>query len=207
MSHLRLVWFAFTQQLKRMINGGMAVYLSGGRTKQMSSCEVKITDGCHGDCVTGVIVLHRLCCACYSVFQVIFSSLWDIEQNEKHALALKWYKSAEWATAILDLTESFIPLLQHLYVFLMSLKTDRQNLYDTKAAFNTFDPVTSHLLLLWLWSVPPWFSCEFLPMPLSSFPPFACGTQLNTPWQARRLNYISLQRWPYSLKFISNDKK
>lgn len=57
------------------VNKSTFTDLSGGGSNKISSCEVKITDGCHSDSVVGVIILHRLGRACDSIFQIIFSSL------------------------------------------------------------------------------------------------------------------------------------
>lgn len=62
-------------ELREMVNTGTSIYLSGGRSKEIGSCEVKITDGRHSDRVVGVIILHRLCCTCYGVFKIIGSSI------------------------------------------------------------------------------------------------------------------------------------
>lgn len=47
--------------------------------------------------------------------------------------------------------------------------------------------LTSHVPLLWLGFALPVFSFEFLPLLLSSFPPFACENQLNNPWNKKEL--------------------
>lgn len=80
-------------------------------------------------------------------------------------------------------TKCFVPLLQHFYIFLLSLGNRWTHVLDCRVwrVFNNI--LTSNLLLLALWSVPLWFFYGFLPVQLFSFPPFAYENQLNTPWQ------------------------
>lgn len=56
-----------------MMNRGLTVYLIFGGSEQVSPCEVQIADGCHGDGVVGVVVLHRLRRGGYHILQIIFS--------------------------------------------------------------------------------------------------------------------------------------
>lgn len=64
------------------MNQGLTVYLNCCRSKLVSPSEVKITDGCHGDSVVWVIVLYRLCCTGYHIFQIIVNVLWEVETGE-----------------------------------------------------------------------------------------------------------------------------
>lgn len=64
---------------------------------------------------------------------------------------------------------------------------------------------TLHLLLLWLWSVLPWFSSEFPPRLLFSFPPFAYGNRLNTPWEGRRGRSLRNQSFSSFCMFVQHE--
>lgn len=107
---------------------GLKDYLRCCRSEQVSPSQVKITDGCHGDSVVGVIVLYRLCCTGNCIFQIVLFKLlwgmnWQTNDWSEFPRETNWFI---WTHLNFSLTESVCPLLQHLHVFLVPLKPDSQ---------------------------------------------------------------------------------
>jgi hypothetical protein len=53
-------------------NQQQMLYLIGFWRKEAGSREVKVTDGCYGNSMVGVIILYTLGCARYYILQFIF---------------------------------------------------------------------------------------------------------------------------------------
>lgn len=164
------VWIPFRETIskhKYMGRGNQQqmLYLIGCWRKEAGPREVKVTDGCYGNSMVGVIVLYRLGCARYHILQFIFFIIilicGELTITIRVSKQMKWIDTTclllvnpentdkgkwrqptifcqAWLTCLiisLKLTESLFSFLQQLQILLVSLELKSK--YDSCPLLST----------------------------------------------------------------------